>query len=260
MMTSAHNRRCRCYRPRCVCQRRLRSARAREQRGRWEYGKTGGGDSKAGDRPPPEGLGYDAPEEEVFRLRVAKSRPKEAWAVRRRPDCRRFVCDRCRQAVYICSWCDRGHRYCTPECRDEARRHSLRGAGRRYQQTPRGRRLHARRQQAYRDRKQRGSKKVTHHSCRRGGVSATVASCPTTMLPSPLQAVPVGDRSRELLCGRCSHPCEPMIRHDFLRSRRARSVRRSAVSMSRRAGGTARSLAISESITRRSLESWRARG
>ena len=159
---------------------------------------------------------------------MAKSRPKEAWAVRRRPDCRRFVCDRCRQAVCICSWCDRGHRYCTPECRDEARRHSLRGAGRRYQQTPRGRRLHARRQQAYRDRKQQGSKKVTHHSCRTGGCPATVASWPTAPLPLFLQGLSVGGRNEELLCRLCRHPCEPIVRHDFLRSRRVRPVRRRA--------------------------------
>ena len=82
-------------------------------------------------------------------------------------------------------------------------------------------------------------RKVTHHSCRSGDASATVASCPSATLPSPLQAVPVGDRSRELLCGRCSHPCEPMIRHDFLRSRRARPVRRRArddLSRARRGG------------------------
>ena len=172
---------------------------------------------QAGDRPPPECLGCDAPEEGVSRGWMAQSRPKEAWTARL-PDCRRVVCDRCRKAVYLCSWCDPGHRYCSPECRDEARRRSLRSTGRRYQQTPRGRRLPACCQQAYRDRKLQGSKKVTDHSCRTRGGSATVAPWAIATLRCTAQAVPVGDRSGDLLCERCRHRCEPIVRHDFLRS------------------------------------------
>ena len=40
----------------------------------------------------------------------------------RRPDCRRYVCDGRQRTVYICSWCDRGHRYCSTRCRETARR------------------------------------------------------------------------------------------------------------------------------------------
>ena len=153
-----------------------------------------------------------------------------------RPDCRRFVCDLCGLVAYICSWCDRGHRYCSSRCRRRARRRSLRAAGRRYQQSRRGRFLHARRQAAYRRRRQASEKKVTHHSCRAPQGSASVSSCGTTRheFPSPSpspQGAPrrcSGGRdgaSQYLLCCVCGHPCEPFVRPDFLRCRRPRGPR-----------------------------------
>ncbi len=133
-----------------------------------------------------------------------------------RPDCRRFVCDRCGQVVYICSWCDRGHRYCSNRCRRRARRRSLREAGRRYQQGHQGRLRHAKRQARYRARQRASEQKVTHHSCRADSGPASVRSCATTLsepfCPSPLVVV----------CGMCGHPCEPFVRDDFLRCRRPR--------------------------------------
>lgn len=59
---------------------------------------------------------------------------------------RRYLCAGCRTAVLICSRCDRGQRYCTG-CAGEARRRSVRAAGRRYQASLRGRHAHAKRQQ-----------------------------------------------------------------------------------------------------------------
>lgn len=142
-----------------------------------------------------------------------------------RPDCRRFVCDRCHTAVYICSWCDRGHRYCSSRCRQQARRRSLREAGQRYQQSRRGRRLHAQRQASYRRRQRaRLGEKVTHHRCRPVSGSASVISCETT--PKRSDTSPAGqttmrhDASQAIVCSVCGHPCEPFVRDDFLRCRR----------------------------------------
>jgi len=46
---------------------------------------------------------------------------------------RTFACALCRREVLLCSSCDRGQRYCSVGCREQARRACLRKAGRRYQ-------------------------------------------------------------------------------------------------------------------------------
>ena len=80
-------------------------------------------------------------------------------------DARVFVCARCRRQVLICSRCDRGQQYCGARCSALARAESLRAAGRRYQQSRRGRHCHAERQRRYRHRCREGAwqEKVTHH-------------------------------------------------------------------------------------------------
>ncbi len=72
---------------------------------------------------------------------------------------RLLICARCSCQVRICTRCDRGNVYCSKFCAGLARSRSLRGAGRRYQQTRAGRRNHAARQQRY---QLRQPKKVTH--------------------------------------------------------------------------------------------------
>jgi len=72
-----------------------------------------------------------------------------------------FNCASCRRLVVICSNCDRGNWYC-PACAPEVRAERVREAGRRYQSTPRGKMMHARRQQRYRQRQK--LQKVTHQS------------------------------------------------------------------------------------------------
>ncbi len=68
---------------------------------------------------------------------------------------RMSICARdcCRQLFAVCGRCDRGRRYCSPECASATRWEQLRRAGRQYQQTPRGRSAHAIRQARYRARK-----------------------------------------------------------------------------------------------------------
>jgi uncharacterized caspase-like protein len=63
--------------------------------------------------------------------------------------------------VIICSHCDRGNIYCAGECAAQARKEKQAKAQKAYQNTPEGQRLHALRQQAYR---QRQLQKVTHQS------------------------------------------------------------------------------------------------
>ena len=72
---------------------------------------------------------------------------------------RSYQCARCLCAVVICSRCDRGNRYCSGGCAEQARRDSMRRATARYQRTRRGRFSHAARQQRYRARQRQ---KVTH--------------------------------------------------------------------------------------------------
>jgi len=73
---------------------------------------------------------------------------------------RTLTCVHCHAVVLVCPHCDRGQRYCSARCRDQARRVAQRQAGGRYQSTPRGRSAHALRQQRYRARGEQ--KKVTH--------------------------------------------------------------------------------------------------
>ena len=49
---------------------------------------------------------------------------------------------RCGCQVVVCGYCDRGQIYCDGDCSRQARRQTLHGAGRRWQRTPHGRRMH----------------------------------------------------------------------------------------------------------------------
>ena len=53
----------------------------------------------------------------------------------------------CQAVFFICTHCDRGHCYCSTQCRQQARRRQRRSANRRYQQSPEGRLDHRDRQQ-----------------------------------------------------------------------------------------------------------------
>jgi hypothetical protein len=61
---------------------------------------------------------------------------------------RAFSCGRCRRYQHVCVSCDRGQVYCG-ECRHARRRRCVREAGRCYQDSQRGRFLHAERQRRY---------------------------------------------------------------------------------------------------------------
>ena len=131
---------------------------------------------------------------------------------------RRYLCVSCRTPVLICSYCDRGNRYCAEGCAMQARRQSIRSAGQRYQDAHRGRRAHAERQRRYRARQQ----KVTHQGS------------PPPPLPVPLAAEPIVKKSTSSLlwhCHFCHQVLSQFVRQDFLRCRirRSHSNRRTAL-------------------------------
>ena len=123
---------------------------------------------------------------------------------------RRYLCAGCRAPVLICSCCDRGNRYCTAGCAPQARHQSIRAAGRRYQDTHRGRLTHAQRQRRYRARQQ----KVTHQGS------------PPPPLPVQLATEPIVKKSTSpppWHCHLCNQLLPEFVRQDFLRRRIRRS-------------------------------------
>ena len=135
---------------------------------------------------------------------------------------RLFLCGRCRRQVIICRCCDRGQVYCPDGCAGQARRQSLRDAGRRYERTLQGRRKRAERSRRHRARRR---KIVTHQGS---------PSPPTgDLLPAVAMAIPCDDASaatpaRPAMphCHWCGCPCLPQLRQRFLgrRDRRCRRV------------------------------------
>ena len=167
---------------------------------------------------------------------AASSVPSNGVSVRRRLPMRardnfshrRFYCARCREAVVICRRCDRGQRYCGSACSAEARRESLRRAGKRYQASPAGREANAERQRRFRRRRVSG---VTHRGYQ--NPSDRPQSPRTASLVSrwnehqPSRDATSDGRTpstrvtsaEEPLCSRCSCPCSHFSRFGFLERR-----------------------------------------
>lgn len=91
---------------------------------------------------------------------------------------RQFLCGRCRRQVVVCRRCDRGQRYCDRGCSLASRKIQLRAAGARHQHSVEGRRDHADRQRAYRERQQQKNKKVTHQGSGSTVISPKAWWCP----------------------------------------------------------------------------------
>jgi len=106
----------------------------------------------------------------------------------------------CQKIFYFCERCDRGQRYCSPGCRDAARKPRHRAAVAKYQRTPHGRRRHAGHQRAFRERQRATAQnKVTDPSF---PAADTASSCgcddarsvPQTRLQPPPPSVPASPR------------------------------------------------------------------
>ncbi len=119
---------------------------------------------------------------------------------------RLYNCVRCHRQVTICSHCDRGNIYCGKLCANAARRASLRAAGRRHQNTRRGRLKHADRQRHYRIR----SKKVTHQRSPEPPASDPLI----TRSEQPESVVVIGNKA--IHCHFCGRLCSDYLRLDYL--------------------------------------------
>lgn len=115
---------------------------------------------------------------------------------------RLFNCTLCHTLVVICSHCDRGNIYCSPQCAQSARRTSLCEAGQRYQNTYPGKLSHARRQQRYRQR--HNNKKVTHHTSQEQVEKVSLNPRTHTV-------------TRVLVCHFCKQQVAEQLRLSFLR-------------------------------------------
>jgi len=123
----------------------------------------------------------------------------------------------CRAVFFICSHCDRGHRYCSAECSAQARVEQRRRANRRHQQSPEGQLDHRDRQRDYRRRcrqpqphvTDQGSLSITSPASSDCGPADAVNDPPPP--PSPPEAQPVlWLRCR--ICGRAGRFIDPFPR------------------------------------------------
>jgi len=73
---------------------------------------------------------------------------------------RRFTCGICHREVWVCTRCDRRRKYCSAECRHEARRRSNRRARKRFQEKEAGRLGNARRQREWYQRQKISAEKT----------------------------------------------------------------------------------------------------
>ncbi len=123
------------------------------------------------------------------------------------PPPRRFVCALCRCPVLICSHCDRGQRYCSAACSHQARSGAQRAAGKRYQDSRKGRHAHARRQGQWRARQQT----VTHQG-------SPPPPCADVLPPGETTAL-IPDASQRCQCLFCGRSVSNFVRLDYLRCR-----------------------------------------
>lgn len=134
-------------------------------------------------------------------------------------DARLFNCICCLQQTMICSCCDRGNIYCSSECSQAARADYVQAAGRRYQNTRRGKSKHAARQRRYR---QRQKEKVTHQG--------SPLLCDDGLLPFELsELITAAIQSIEdISCHFCGKGCSRFLRIGFMRHRSRYAARTSS--------------------------------
>lgn len=126
----------------------------------------------------------------------------------------------CRAVFFICSQCDRGHCYCSPACRDQARLQSRRASNKRHQQSPEGRLDHNGHQREYRRRCREKQARVTDQGsisinspasseCGPAEATAEPETPPAPRLSPDIQPA-IGLRCR--VCGRAGRFIDPYPR------------------------------------------------
>ena len=148
---------------------------------------------------------------------------------------RLFLCARCRDQVLLCTYCDRGQRYCGRACSSAARHERRCETARRYQRSRGGRLKHAARSACWRARRrslcQAGADgeidKVTHQGSPRSVLDASLFACDT---PSACELTTLTERAAHAgpttaavhpvmawVCRRCAQPLLPHVRRGWLR-------------------------------------------
>ena len=124
---------------------------------------------------------------------------------------RLFQCTLCHCQTLICSHCDHGNQYCSPDCSRKARRKSLRRANQKYSRTRKGRHNNAERQRRFRQRK---TEKVTDQG---SGPTVVPVLLPLLVKTPVLNTLfPVIARSLSRICHFCLARISDFIRNDFL--------------------------------------------
>lgn len=144
-----------------------------------------------------------------------------------------FPCGRCRTPVLICSYCDHGQQYCCAACAQASRRARQQEAGRRYQQSHKGRLKHAQRSARWRARRAAAAQIVTHQGSpdtpADGVLTAGDVASASTLSPSVSASLSVSLSASEPKpvtptvaggCHFCGKPCAALVRQGFLRRRR----------------------------------------
>jgi hypothetical protein len=142
---------------------------------------------------------------------------------------RLFLCARCRDQVLLCSDCDRGNRYCSSACANQARDAAQREAARRYQCSHRGRLAHAARSRRWRRGRQceaqHEANNVTHQGSQATSADAPLAVWTHDSATSSLDDIAAAALAPQdpnvpttpWLCCRCGVPLSNRVRQGFLR-------------------------------------------
>jgi len=124
-----------------------------------------------------------------------------------------YHCHLCHSQVIICRRCDRGQRYCTKRCSQQAREVTRKRAIKKYQSSRQGRFKNAARQSRFRQRKKQ---KVTHHC----SIQIPLHGVLINKAIGSVKANKKAQISPILRCHHCNEICGPFLRHDFLQSTR----------------------------------------
>ena len=139
---------------------------------------------------------------------------------------RQRTCNRgdCLRVFFLCQHCDRGHRYCSDRCRDEARQEQRRAANRRHQQSEEGRLDHRDHQRQYRRRlkEQQSSSRlpppVGENVAETGSVNGGVTDQGSQTIPLSGNIEPreANQPIRCRLCGRTGRFVNPYPHHFWI--------------------------------------------
>ena len=135
-----------------------------------------------------------------------------SFDVKQKCSFRVFVCLECGAVVLICRRCDHGHRYCGPECSQEARRKSKLKAALKYQSKPEGKANHNKRQQEYLDRQ---AGKMTRQGLQSPDSRGTKEEVDW---PRVARAAEAALKNRAVACDCCRQLCRGKARRGFLGS------------------------------------------